>query len=95
MLVETHADGRPRGFANVTFENMKHSVAAVLSSMEAPIHMGGRDLVVNYARPKAIPRHSNEPYEKLYFSGWATGEDALRELMKDVEEDIVGIQFCA
>lgn len=95
MLVETHADGRPRGFANVTFENVKHSVAAVLSATEKPIHIGGRDLVVNYARPKAIPRHNNEPNEKIYFSGFAEGEDALRELMKDVEDDIVSIQFGA
>jgi RNA recognition motif-containing protein len=95
MLVETLPDGRPRGFAHVSFENVKNAVAAVLSATEEPIHIGGRDLVVNFAKPKVNARANKEPNEKLYFSGCAQGEAALRELMKDVEDDIVSIHFRA
>ena len=94
MLVETHPDGRPRGFAHVTFDNVKNAVAAVLSATEEPIHIGGRDLVVNFAKPKTNSRANNEPNEKLYFSGCNQGEAALRELLKDFEGDIVSIHFC-
>lgn len=95
ILVETFPDGRPRGFAHVSFENVKNAVAAVLSASEEPIHLGGRDLNVNFARPKANSRANNEPNEKLYFSGCTEGEAALRELMKDLEGDIVSVHFCA
>ena len=95
--IETSPDGRPRGFAHVTFENVKNAVAAVVSAGEEPIHLGGRDLNVNFAKPRANAnaRAINEPNQKLYFSGCSEGEAALRELMKDVEGDIIEIHVCA
>jgi len=95
MLVETHMDGRPRGFAHITFGNVKDSVSAVVSATEEPMHLGGRDLVVNYARSKAESKRNLEPSEKLYFSGCREGEASLRTVLRDVEEDVRDIHFCA
>ncbi|KIM42005.1 hypothetical protein M413DRAFT_445198 [Hebeloma cylindrosporum] len=93
VRIQTHADGRPRGFAHVTFANVKDSVAAVVSATEEPMHLGGRDLNVNYARPKQEAARNNPPSEKVYFSGCAEGESALREILKNVEGDIVDVHF--
>jgi len=95
VLLETHADGRPRGFAHVTFDTVKNSVSAVVSAAQEPFHMAGRDLIINYARPKAQTRPSADPCERLYFSGCGEGEVALREVLKNVEDGIVNIYFCA
>ena len=57
--------------------------------------MGGRDLIINYARSKEQTRPAADPCERLYFSGCKEGEVTLREVLKNVEDGIVNIHFCA
>jgi RNA recognition motif-containing protein len=72
---------------------VKNSVSAVVSAAQEPFHMAGRDLIINYARPKVQNRPSADPCERLYFSGCHEGEVALREVLKNVEDGIVNIHF--
>lgn len=57
-----HPDGRARGFAHIEFENQDDAAAAFESAHEEPIYLFGRDLRVDYPRPKPeqAPSSSNQ-----------------------------------
>ncbi|KAF8153925.1 hypothetical protein B0H34DRAFT_799845 [Crassisporium funariophilum] len=85
-------DGRPRGFAHITFADKEHAVAAVNSSMEEPIHLGGRDLRIDYSVDNAT-RSEAVPSNRLYFAGFSGDEGALRELAAQFNDSLTDIHF--
>ncbi|PPQ90951.1 hypothetical protein CVT25_008281 [Psilocybe cyanescens] len=92
VRIQTHADGRPRGFAHITFSNVEAATAAVTSSAAEPLHVAGRDLFVDYARQASLgPRQ--EPNSKVYFARFHQDENALRQLMTEFKDQIVSIYF--
>ncbi|KAF8949970.1 hypothetical protein BDZ97DRAFT_1668273 [Flammula alnicola] len=94
VRIPTHADGRPRGFAHITFSDKASAVAAVTSALEEPLHLSGRDLVVDYA---SVRKNDNappqQPNKRVYFSNFEQDEAAFRELLQDFNADLISVYF--
>ena len=63
------------------------------SSSEEPLHLHGRDLVLDYAAAarNAGSKTSPPPNNKIYFANFEQGEAALRELLSEYEADILSV----
>ena len=94
LFLDTHGDGRPRGFGHVEFTNKEQAVACFTSAMEEPIYFGGRDLVVDYAKDNSYKAQEIEPNNRLYFVGCAEGESALKDIFSAHSENIISIYYC-
>ncbi|PPR00808.1 hypothetical protein CVT26_012449 [Gymnopilus dilepis] len=93
VRIQTHADGRPRGFAHITFADQESAEAVVTSAKEEPIHFSGRDLFVDYARRPTFTHKDEEPNKLVYFGRYDAGEEGLRNLLSEYEESIVTLSF--
>ncbi|CAA7264050.1 unnamed protein product [Cyclocybe aegerita] len=93
VRIQTHGDGRPKGFAHLNFQTKDSAIATVTSAHEEPIHFGGRDLVIDYAKPLGPAQSENTPNNRLYFGRFADGEGALRELLSKYRDSLVSIYF--
>jgi RNA recognition motif-containing protein len=93
VRIQTHADGRPRGFAHITFASKESAVAAVTSAREEPLHVSGRDLVIDYARQAAATYSKVEPSNKMYFSRFLEDESELRTFLDEWKDSIVSVYF--
>ncbi|KAF9476624.1 RNA-binding domain-containing protein [Pholiota conissans] len=85
--------GRPRGFAHITFVDESSAITAVNSAMEEPLHIAGRDLSLDFATNsrRAPPTEAPAPNNKVYFANFEGGENGLRTLFKDFEGDILSV----
>lgn len=92
-FLDMNSEGRPRGMAHVDFANRESAIAAVDSAAQEPMHLAGRDLRIDFAVARS-QQVNTEPSEKLYFSGFAGDESALRSLFKDFGHSIVDIHLC-
>jgi len=95
LSTETHADGRPRGFCHITFASEQQATAAVASAREEPIHVTGRDLVVDYAKLPANTYTKVEPNNKVYFQRFVGSESELRNLLGEFSDSVVSIFYSA
>ncbi|KAF8900496.1 hypothetical protein CPB84DRAFT_1962415 [Gymnopilus junonius] len=93
IRIQTHADGRPRGFAHVTFTDKESAVAAFTSAREEPLHVSGRDLYIDYARRPARTYTEVEPSSKVYFGKFTQEEEDLRALLGDFQDAITDVIF--
>ncbi|KDR78175.1 hypothetical protein GALMADRAFT_65210 [Galerina marginata CBS 339.88] len=93
VRLQTHADGRPRGFAHITFVTKESAVAAVTSAREEPLHVSGRDLVVDYARQPASTYTGVDPSPRMYFNRFSADEPALRNFFGEFSDSIVSVFF--
>ncbi|KAH9476780.1 Nucleolin 2 [Psilocybe cubensis] len=92
VRIQTHADGRPRGFAHITFSTQEAATAAMNSSAAEPFHVAGRDLFLDYARQnRSLPPLA--PNKKLYFPQYYEDEDSLRQLFSEFKDQITSIYF--
>lgn len=66
-------------------------MTAVDSAAQEPMHLNGRDLVLDYAQNKSANNPSAAPSNKIYFSNFEQGEAALRELLVEHEADILSV----
>ncbi|PPR02532.1 hypothetical protein CVT24_001958 [Panaeolus cyanescens] len=88
VTLQTHADGRPRGFGHVVFASTAQATAAVESAAEEPICIGDRDTVLDYA----INRE-NTPNASIFFGNFDGDANALRSILSEQQEKIVDITF--
>ncbi|KJA22613.1 hypothetical protein HYPSUDRAFT_139007 [Hypholoma sublateritium FD-334 SS-4] len=85
-------DGRSRGFAHVTYSDVASAQAAVSSASEEPLHLNGRDLVLDYASARSVSTKAPvQPNNKVYYTNFEQGEAALRELLSEHEADILSV----
>jgi RNA recognition motif-containing protein len=86
-------EGRPRGIAHVDFENLDSAVAAVESSQQEAIHVGGRDLRLDFSDGQK-GKAANPPNVKLYFQGCSGDESDIRTIFQQFSNSIVDIHLC-
>ncbi len=96
VFLDTHADGRPRGFGHVEFSSKENAIACFTSAMEEPIFFAGRDLVIDYAKGSSQKGGGAdaEPNNRLYFNGCKEGEVELKDVFAGHAQNIISIYFC-
>jgi hypothetical protein len=93
-LLDTGADGRPRGIAHLDFADQESAVACVKSAAQEPIHLGGRDLRLDFAIGLNAMKSNVEPNRKLYFTGFSGSEAELRTIFKAYGESVSDVHLC-
>lgn len=84
--------GRPRGFAHITFTDESAAITAVNSAAQEPLHIAGRDLSLDFAsNTKRANAPPPPPNNKVYFANFEGGENGLRTLFKDYESNILSV----
>ena len=93
-ILDLNQDGRPRGIAHVDFANAESAVATIDSAMQEPIHLGGRDLRLDFAVGLRERESALQPSEKLYFSGFSGEETELKAIFQKFDDSLVDIHIC-
>lgn len=86
-------DGRPRGTFHADFASKDSVVAIVESAAKKPIHIGGRNLRLDFAAGNSRPPVT-DPNEKLYFYGCAGDESAIRAIFQRFNDSISYVFLC-
>jgi RNA recognition motif-containing protein len=88
VTLQTHADGRPRGFGHVVFASKDQAVTAFNSAAEEPIYIEGRDVVLDYA-----VNRETVPNTSIYFADFDGDANAIRNILSEQQEDVVDVVF--
>jgi len=94
--IRLHASrvGRSRGTALVEFASKESAVAAIESASLKPLHLGGRDVHVDYCKfePGKVEQVT-DPSDKLYFSGCTGDESDIRTIFNQFNDSIIDINL--